>query len=165
VRGRLLSPLADPPLADLIVQLAWEGGVELINFLLAKAISDDASSNSSNIRDWTYKDIMHLNKKQQLVWKNTCLEELKSLQEHKAYEICDLPKGQKPVKCKWVFDIKSDGRNKARLVAKGFSQIERIDFGEIFYTTVRTTHHCPRSSHASHHYVTSQPSQYHPDES
>jgi len=54
----------------------------------------------------------------------------------------DLPKGRKAVKNCWVFNIKSDGHYLSRLVAKGFSQVEGIDFDELFspvvhYETVR----------------------------
>jgi len=54
----------------------------------------------------------------------------------------DLPKGRKAVKNCWVFNIKPDGCYRSCLVAKGFSQVEGIDFDELFspvvcYETVR----------------------------
>ena len=70
-------------------------------------------------------------------WKKACLEELESLRAQKVFELTDLPKGRKVIKNRWVFDIKQDGRKKARLIAKGFSQVERIDFNEIFSPVVR----------------------------
>ncbi|KAL6321725.1 hypothetical protein AAG906_031238 [Vitis piasezkii] len=52
-------------------------------------------------------------------------------------EITDLPRGKKPVGCKWIFTVKykADGnvdRYKARLVAKGFTQSYGIDYQETF---------------------------------
>jgi len=48
----------------------------------------------------------------------------------------DLPKGRKAVKNRWVFNIKPDGRYRSRLVAKEFSQVEGIDFDELFSLVV-----------------------------
>ena len=53
------------------------------------------------------------------------------------WDLVELPRGCKPVGCKWVFKTKrsSDGaveRYKARLVAKGYSQREDIDYKETF---------------------------------
>ncbi|KAL6328004.1 hypothetical protein AAG906_031348 [Vitis piasezkii] len=51
-------------------------------------------------------------------------------------EITDLPRGKKPVGCKWIFTkVQGDGnvdRYKARLVAKGFTQSYSIDYQETF---------------------------------
>jgi len=48
----------------------------------------------------------------------------------------DLPKGRKAVKNYWVFNIKPDSHYRSRLVAKGFSQVEGIDFDELFSPVV-----------------------------
>ena len=40
----------------------------------------------------------------------------------------DVPEGRRCVKCKWVFDIKRDGRFRPRLVACGYSQVAGVDF-------------------------------------
>ena len=75
-------------------------------------------------------------------WLESCLKKLKSLKDRDIYKIVDLPKGRKAVKNCWVFNIKPDGCYRSRLVAKGFSQVEGIDFDELFspvvcYETVR----------------------------
>ena len=54
----------------------------------------------------------------------------------KVFELTDLPKGRQVIKNSWVFDIKQDSQKKACLVAKGFSQVEGIDFNEIFSPVV-----------------------------
>ena len=55
-----------------------------------------------------------------------------TLCKHKVFELADLPPGCKAIKNHWGFTIKSNSHKKARLVAKGFSQIEGIDFNQIF---------------------------------
>ncbi|KAA0043342.1 reverse transcriptase [Cucumis melo var. makuwa] len=52
-------------------------------------------------------------------WKNAVMEEMKALEKNNTWEICALPKGHKPVGCKWVFTLKykADGtldRHKTR---------------------------------------------------
>jgi hypothetical protein len=52
--------------------------------------------------------------------------EMDALKKNRTWELVTLPKGKKPVGCKWVYTIKyrADGsieRYKARLVAKGFT--------------------------------------------
>jgi Reverse transcriptase (RNA-dependent DNA polymerase) len=58
------------------------------------------------------------------------------LKRQEVFEITDLLKGCKIIKNRWVFDIKTDGRKKACLVAKCFSQVEEIDFLELFSPVV-----------------------------
>jgi hypothetical protein len=79
---------------------------------------------------------MHLPKAMQGEWKIACKEELEALHRHNVFKLTNLPKGQKTIGCRWVFDIKSDGCKKARLVAQGFSQVEGIDFNELFSPVV-----------------------------
>jgi Reverse transcriptase (RNA-dependent DNA polymerase) len=70
-------------------------------------------------------------------WKAACHEELESLRRCNVFELVDPPKDRKIIRNRWVFDLKSDGCKKARLVAKGFSQIEGIDYNEIFLLVIR----------------------------
>ncbi|RVW82418.1 Retrovirus-related Pol polyprotein from transposon TNT 1-94 [Vitis vinifera] len=70
-------------------------------------------------------------------WKAAIDEEVRALEKNSTWEITDLPRGKKPVGCKWIFTIKykADGnvdRYKARLVAKGFTQSYGIDYQETF---------------------------------
>ncbi|KAL6323474.1 hypothetical protein AAG906_039046 [Vitis piasezkii] len=62
-------------------------------------------------------------------WKEAVMED--------TWEVMTLPRGKKPMSCKWVFTVKykADGtveRYKAHLVAKGFTQTYGIDYTETF---------------------------------
>jgi hypothetical protein len=64
-------------------------------------------------------------------------EEMASLDKNEAWDLVELPTGRNPIGRKWVFKKKLNAEGKvekykARLVAKGYSQVEGIDFGEIF---------------------------------
>ncbi|RVX05233.1 Retrovirus-related Pol polyprotein from transposon TNT 1-94 [Vitis vinifera] len=70
-------------------------------------------------------------------WKEVVMEEIRALEKNGTWEVMNLPRGKKPVGCKWVFTVKykADGtveRYKARLVAKGFTQTYGIDYTETF---------------------------------
>ena len=65
------------------------------------------------------------------------MNELKSLQENKTWELVDRSPGKKPVGCQWVYTMKYkvDGaieHFKVRLVAKGYTQTYGIDYTETF---------------------------------
>jgi hypothetical protein len=121
-------------------QMFQDGGAKLINFLLRAAVSSaDAKEKIPDVykvREWHYRDLMRLPKATQEEWKIACKEELEALRRHNIFKLTDLPKGHKTIGCRWVFDVKSDSRKKARLVAQGFSQVEGIDFNELFSSVV-----------------------------
>ena len=68
-------------------------------------------------------------------------KELKSIDEQKVWELVDRPAGSPVIKGKWVFTTKKgpDGeiiRTKARFVAKDYSQIQGVNYEEIFSPTI-----------------------------
>jgi hypothetical protein len=71
------------------------------------------------------------------LWKDAMVEEMKSLHNNETWDSVELPSGRKPVGRKWVFKKKMNTSGqvekfKARLVVKRYSQVEGVDFGEIF---------------------------------
>jgi Reverse transcriptase (RNA-dependent DNA polymerase) len=124
-----------------LTKMAQDGGAGLINFLLRAAVSLAPAKGKipevSKVHEWHFRDLMHLPKATQKEWKIACKEELEALRRRNVFKLTDLPKGHKTIGCRWVFNVKSDGHKKARLVAQGFSQVEGIDFNELFSSVVR----------------------------
>ena len=70
-------------------------------------------------------------------WNNATVEEMEALDKNEALDLVELTNGRKLVDSECVFKKKLNvvgkvEKYKARLVAKGYSQVEGIDFGEIF---------------------------------
>ncbi|MCO5559565.1 hypothetical protein L7F22_013166 [Adiantum nelumboides] len=64
-------------------------------------------------------------------------EEMDALYGNETWDSMPLPKGKKPIGCRWVYKVKhsSDGsvsRYKDRLLAKGYAQTYGIDYEEMF---------------------------------
>jgi hypothetical protein len=71
-------------------------------------------------------------------------EEMASLDKNEAWDLVELLTGRKTIGSKWVFKKKLNAEGKvekykARLVTKGYSQVEGIDFCEIFSTISKLT--------------------------
>ena len=69
-------------------------------------------------------------------------EEIKSLHENHTFDLMELLKGNRTLKNKWMFRLKtkehnSQPRYKARLVMKSFGQKKDIDFEEIFSSVIK----------------------------
>ncbi|MCO5590589.1 hypothetical protein L7F22_044560 [Adiantum nelumboides] len=68
-------------------------------------------------------------------WKEAMNEEINALYVNEMWELVPLPKGKKPIGCRWVCKVKhnsdeSVSRYNARLVAKGYAQTYGIDYEE-----------------------------------
>ncbi|XP_074305190.1 uncharacterized protein LOC141640232 [Silene latifolia] len=77
-------------------------------------------------------------------WKVAMANEIEALERNGTWKIVELPKGKRPIGCKWVYKIKhkADGtieRYKARLVAQGFTQVEGVDYHETFAPVAKMT--------------------------
>ena len=80
----------------------------------------------------TYEDVS-----KHQVWKDSMVEEYQSIMKNDVWEIVPRLKGKSVVTSRWLYKIKhgadrSVEKYKARFVARGFSQIEGVDYDEIF---------------------------------
>jgi len=72
-------------------------------------------------------------------------EDLQSLERNHTWTLVKPPSGKRIVGCNWIFKKKVDGsrlesfRYKARLVVKGYSQVQGVDFNEVFSPVVKHT--------------------------
>ena len=113
------------------IPIAWRKGVRsctqnpIGNFISYDKLSPTFHAFTSNITEIQVpQNIQEAFKYPK--WKVAVDEEVGALVKNGTWEITDLPRGKKPIGCKWIFTIKykADGnvdRYKARLVVKGFT--------------------------------------------
>jgi len=75
-------------------------------------------------------------------WMDAMRDELDSMVRNEVSELVDLPPRGKAIGNKWVFKVKhrtngSLDKFKAHLVAKGYTEVEGVDYAEIFSLVVR----------------------------
>ena len=117
-------------------KICQDGGAPLLSFLLTKAISPIAAV-TTDPKTWGLKDVSRLPEFERHEWIEACQRELEALQRRDVFELVQRPRGRKVIKNRWVFDVKTDGRKQARLVAKGFSQVEGLNYDQVFSPIVR----------------------------
>jgi hypothetical protein len=78
------------------------------------------------------------------LWKDTMVEEMESLHKNETWDLVKLPIGRNLVDSKWVFKknmnvARQVKKFKAQLVTKGYSQVEGVNFSDIFSPIAKLT--------------------------
>ena len=74
----------------------------------------------------------------QALWSNAMSNELAKMDKYKVWDVVDRQSKMRVVRARWVYTRKIDGTTglpstyKARWVAKGYSQLEGIDYNELY---------------------------------
>ena len=71
------------------------------------------------------------------LWLDAMRDEIQSMRDNGVWELVELPKGHRPIGCKWVYKTKRDPKGKIEkfkdgLVAKIFTQREGVDYEATF---------------------------------
>ena len=65
-----------------------------------------------NPGDGHYRDILRINNSDPRAseqWFDAMKAEIQALNDRQVWELVDLPQDCKPIKCRWVYDVKTDG--------------------------------------------------------
>lgn len=116
---KYLTGLQVPELNEEIGALAMSARMNEANGLEPRSLNEAMKS-----LDW-------------LRWKEAMDEEKTVLEGYKTWEIMDAPKGVNIVGCRWTYIVKRDASGnivwyKAQLVTQGFSQVEGINFFNMY---------------------------------
>ncbi|PNX70746.1 hypothetical protein L195_g057702, partial [Trifolium pratense] len=76
------------------------------------------------------------------VWLEAMIDELKSIEKNKTWDLCKLPLDKRAIDVKWVYKVKQNPEGqvikyKERLVAKDFLQKQGLDYDEMFSPMAR----------------------------
>ena len=90
----------------------------------------------------TYKEVV--TSPDEPMWKEAIKSEIDSIMQNNTWELVDLPPGNKPLGCKWVFKKKMKiddtiDNYKARLVIKGYKQQQGLDYFATYSPVSRIT--------------------------
>ena len=78
-------------------------------------------------------------------WMKAMKEEMDSLHKNETWTLVKRPENQRVIGSRWIYKRKPGilgveaAMYKARVVAKGYSQVEEIDYHEVFSTVVKHT--------------------------
>lgn len=97
-------------------------------------------TNTTSETPSTFQDIVNFPDKQE--WYKAADAEMNQIMKQHTWSLVPPPSNRQPIKCKWVFTIKKDIdgkliKYKARLCACGYSQMEGIDYKEIYSPVAR----------------------------
>ena len=106
-KAKIAIKQAHNSIQDDLDKLIKEGGNKSIQFMLAQAVDLE-----KNPRELQYRDILRIKDSQPKAfeeWLQAMEAEIRALNDQNVWELVDLPQNRKPIKCRWVYDVKTDG--------------------------------------------------------
>ena len=131
--GRTIK--ATPPLSSYRDSLHFVDEESDFQFDMFAFAAEIENVNTANDAPTSFRSI--LSRADSAEWLAAIASENASLSKHNVFEVAsELPFGKHAIKAKYILKRKADGRYKARLVAKGFTQIEGLDYFDVFAPVV-----------------------------